>query len=238
MLQRSHALSFMPGAHVFPGGAVDPADASAELQALCAGLDDESASRALGIGRGGLAYWIAALREAFEEAGILLAYDATGDIVSFEDAERFLAHRRALHGRHGDFGAILRDEGLRLATDRLIYFGHWITPVTVPRRYDTRFFLAVAPERQEAMHDEHETIAHAWVRPREALDLCARELINLRTPTMKTLERFAASASVAELVEVLSCAAAVPSLLPRVTRDGRTLLPGDPGYDDAGGVGV
>lgn len=238
MLQRSHSLAFMPGVYVFPGGGVDAADAGADLQALCAGIDDAAASRALGIERGGLAYWIAALREAFEEAGILLAYDEAGGIVAFEDAERFHAHRRALHGRQGDFGAILREEGLRLATDRLTYFGHWITPVTVPRRYDTRFFLAAAPERQEAMHDEHETIAHAWMRPQEALDLCARELLNLRFPTIKTLERFAACRTVAELIATVTSAPVVQALLPRVTREGRTVLPGDPGYDDAGAAGV
>ena len=72
MLQRSMALKFMPGAYVFPGGALDPGDDSAELHGLCVGLDDAAASRALGLARGGLAYWIAAIREAFEEAGILL----------------------------------------------------------------------------------------------------------------------------------------------------------------------
>ena len=78
MLQRSMALKFMPGAYVFPGGALDPGDDSAELHGLCVGLDDAAASQALGLARGGLAYWIAAIREAFEEAGILLAYDASG----------------------------------------------------------------------------------------------------------------------------------------------------------------
>jgi len=236
MLQRAHTLAFMPGVHVFPGGAVDPADAGAELQALCAGLDDAAASRALGVERGGLAYWIAAVREAFEEAGILLAYDDKGGMVAFDDTARFQSHRQALHGRRGDFAAVLRDEGLRLAADRLIYFGHWITPVTVPRRYDTRFFLAIAPERQEAMHDRHETIAHVWMRPQEALDLCAGERINLRLPTIRTLERFADCASVAEWVTVVSSAPVVRALQPRITRDGRSVLPGEPGYEDAGGV--
>ncbi|HSE00861.1 MAG TPA: hypothetical protein VLB72_09025, partial [Burkholderiales bacterium] len=161
MLQRSQALAFMPGVHVFPGGALDAADDSPALRALCAGIDDAAASRALGIQRGGLAHWIAAIREAFEEAGILLAYDAAGGIVSVDEAtaERYRAQRRALDEGRSDFAEFMVGEGLRLAVDRLRYFGHWITPVGSPRRYDTRFFVAVAPEGQEARHDERETIA-------------------------------------------------------------------------------
>ena len=234
MLQRSMALKFMPGAHVFPGGALDPGDDSAELHGLCVGLDDVAASRVLGIAKGGLAYWIAAIREAFEEAGILLAYDASGGYVSLTGgaAERYRGHRQALDRNHGAFAALARAEGLRLATDRLLYFGHWITPVTVPRRYDTRFFLAVAPQGQEAQHDNHETTAHGWMRPQEALDLCAREMLNMRFPTIKTLERFAACKTTAELVAEISSAPEVQARLPRITKDGRTLLPGDPGYNE------
>ena len=238
MLQRSHSLKFMPGVYVFPGGALDAADSSPEMQAMCAGLEDEAASRALGVERGGIAYWVAAIREAFEEAGILLAYDASGNMVSLhgDAAERYRAHRSSLDERRGDFGAIVREEGLRLAVDRLTYFGHLITPVRAPRRYDTRFFLAVAPERQEARHDNYETIAQVWVRPQEALDLCARETLNMRFPTIKTLEQFTQCATAAELVAVLSSTRVVRPLLPRMTRDGRTLLPNDPGYEEAGRV--
>jgi 8-oxo-dGTP pyrophosphatase MutT (NUDIX family) len=233
MLQRSMALKFMPGAHVFPGGALDPGDDAPELRALCVGRDDSSASSALGLTRGGLAYWIAAIREAFEEAGILLAYDASGRYVTLDGAaaDRFRAHREALERNHGAFAALARAEGLRLATDKLLYFGHWITPVSVPRRYDTRFFLAVAPAGQEAQHDNHETTAHMWMRPQEALDLCAKEMLNMRFPTIKTLERFTACSTTAQLVAEISSAPAVQARLPRVTADGRTVLPGEPGYD-------
>ena len=235
MLQRSRALAFMPGVYVFPGGALDAADESPALYALCAGLDDAAASRELGLERGGLAHWIAAIREAFEEAGILLAYDAAGEIVSLDEAaaERYRAERRALDEGRRDFAEFVLSEGLRLAVDRLRYFGHWITPVGSPRRYDTRFFVAVAPDGQEAHHDERETIAHVWVRPREALELCAREAINMRLPTIRTLERFAACSTAAELMAEIDSASQVRALLPRFTRDGRSVLPGDPGYDEA-----
>ena len=238
MLQRSLSLKFMPGAHVFPGGALDAADDTPELHALCVGRDDAAASRALGLARGGLAYWVAAIREAFEEAGILLAYDAGGGIVSLSaaTAERYRAHRRALDEGRGDFAAFALGEGLRLAADRLHYFGHWITPVGGPRRYDTRFFIAIAPEYQEARHDNRETIAHVWVRPQEALELRAREAINMRFPTIKTLERFAACSTAADLIAEISSSREVHTLLPRITRDGRSVLPGDPGYEEAGKV--
>jgi hypothetical protein len=151
-----------------------------------------------------------------------------------EAAARYKAHRDTLDGRgnHAAFGNILRSESLRLATDRLTYFGHWITPTRVPRRYDTRFFLAVAPEGQEARHDEHETIAHRWLKPQEALD--ERESLGLRFPTIKTLEQFAECDSTASLVRELRGKRVVRPLLPRMTADGRTLLPGEPGYEEAG----
>ena len=233
MLQRSHSLRFMPGVFVFAGGGLDAADGTAQMAALCSGPTDAEASRKLGITSGGLAYWVAAIREAFEEAGILLAYDGAGQIVDVHDGSgRFDAHRHGLHKRDGDFASILRAENLRLATDRLTYFGHWITPVAVPRRYDTRFFLAVAPGGQEARHDGSESIAHRWIRPQEALD--ERDELGLRFPTIRTLEQFAQCDSTAALVRELAGKRVVRPLLPRMTADGRTLLPGDPGYEEAG----
>lgn len=235
MLQRSPSLAFMPGVHVFPGGALDAADSFPEAHALCVGIDDVAASRALGLESGGLSYWVAAIREAFEEAGILFAYDASGALVSVpeEVAERYVAHRRALDEGRGDFASFAREEGLRLAADRLIYFGHWVTPPGGPRRYDARFFLAVAPDSQEARHDNRETIGHVWLRPQEALELREREVINLRFPTRKTLERFVECSTVAELISAATSSPEVRTLQPRITRDGRYLLPGDPGYESA-----
>ena len=236
MMQRSLSSGFMPGVHVFPGGGLDDADHDAELHAMCVGIDDTAASRTLGIERGGLAYWIAAIREAFEEAGILLAYDAGGGMVALTGMteQRFRAHRRALHEGASGLAEIARSENLRLATDRLLYFSHWITPVGAARRYDTRFFLAVAPQEQEAAHDNLEAIAHVWMRPAEALERRGRDEIKMRTPTIKTLELFAGYASTAALAAALSATREVPEMLPRVSRDGRTLLPGDPGYEEAG----
>ena len=168
MLKRNLSSAFVPGVHVFPGGTLDDADHAAELQALCDGPEDAVASRILSIEHGGLAYWIAAIRELFEEAGVLLARSSDGALLTLtepEAGERFHAHRKRMESGEKPFNAVVADERLRLATDRLRYFGHWITPEGAVRRYDTRFFVAVAPEHQVVAHDNREAIAHEWVRP-------------------------------------------------------------------------
>ena len=237
MMQRNFKSVFMPGMHVFPGGAVDPHDSSAEIAALCSGLDDAEASRKLGIAQGGLAYWVAAIRESFEEAGILLACNDQGEIVTLDDAvrgERFHAYRsRVEHGEH-PLSEMLRDEGLQLPLQHITYFSHWITPVGAPRRYDTRFFVAHAPQSQQPLHDNRETINHVWVRPAEALSLHKVKKFDMRTPTIHTLRLFAEHDSVASLVKRMRALGDIPVIEPRIARNGRRLLPGDAGYAAAG----
>lgn len=236
MLQRNFQSGFMPGIYVFPGGALDESDYSQEARALCIGLDDSTASGILKVERGGLAYWIAAIRESFEEAGILLACDAHGDMVDLTDPaalERFRACRDALNGGERQFSALVAAENLRLAADRLVYFSHWITPLGAPRRYDTRFFIARAPEAQDALHDDLETIGHRWVRPPAALAAHARGQFSLRTPTLRTLELFGQFRAADELIAAMRGRIEVQTLLPRIAKDGRRLLPGDPGYEEA-----
>ena len=237
LLQRNLRSGFVAGVHLFPGGALDEADGDGAAARLCCGLDDPAASRILGLESGGLAYWVAAIRESFEEAGILLACDRYGKLVSLADereAERFLVHRRELNAGKREFITVLNEEGLQLAADRLTFFGHWITPVGAPRRYDTRFFLAAAPEGQEPLHDSLETIDHLWVRPAGALDRLRTGEFKMRTPTVHTLKTFADYDTVASLHRGVA-QGEIPAILPRITRDGRRLLPGDPGYEEAVG---
>jgi 8-oxo-dGTP pyrophosphatase MutT (NUDIX family) len=237
MVQRNFQSIFMPGMHVFPGGGVDRHDSSAEIAALCTGLDDAQASRKLGISGGGLAYWVAAIRESFEEAGILLACNHKGELVTLDDtvrAERFHAYRRRVeHGEH-PFSEMLKDEGLQLPLDQMTYFSHWITPAGAPRRYDTRFFVAAAPAAQQPLHDNRETINHLWVRPAEALERHKQKQFDMRTPTLHTLRLFAEHANVASLIKGLQALGDIPVIEPRISRDGRRVLPGDPEYEAAG----
>jgi 8-oxo-dGTP pyrophosphatase MutT (NUDIX family) len=235
MLQRNFQSGFMPGMFLFPGGALDPGDAAAAVLARCAGVDDLISSAALGLPSGGLAYWAAAIRESFEEAGVLLAYGESGELVNPAEParlERFEEYRRRLNAGEQDLGEMLERERLHLAADRLTYFGHWITPVTAPRRYDTRFFVAVAPEGQEALPDNVEAIHHVWMNPALAVERYRSGEFKMRTPTLRTLEQFASYETADALIEGLRKEPPVRAMLPRIAPDGRRLLPGDPGYDE------
>jgi 8-oxo-dGTP pyrophosphatase MutT (NUDIX family) len=234
MLQRNYRSGFMPGVFLFPGGALDPEDASEAVCARCAGVDDAASSAVLGLPRGGLAYWTAAIRESFEEAGVLLAYDDAGELVNPAEPsriERFEDFRRRLNAGEACLCEMLQREGLRLAADRLTYFGHWITPVTAPRRYDTRFFVAVAPEGQEALPDNVEAIHHVWVNPAAALERNRAGRFGMRTPTIRTLEQFAPHQTTGALIAALRKQPIVRAVLPRIAADGRPVLPGEAGYD-------
>ncbi len=168
MVRRNLRSDFVGGAYVFPGGAVDPLDGGPEAEAICAGRTDAGASALLGFESGGLAYWVAVVRETFEEAGILLARREGGPDLLAGDAEeeaRFAAERVAVNSGTRRFLDLCRDEGLRLSVGDIHYFAHWITPRGAPRRYDTRFFVAAAPPGQIAAHDAGETIAEVWISP-------------------------------------------------------------------------
>lgn len=240
LMQRNLQSRFVPGNYIFPGGSLDPEDSAPGTFALCAGLTDAQASAALGVAAGGLAYWVASIREAFEEAGLLLAYAAPGRLVELEraaDTGQFIALRRALDEGRASFPAMLRERSLSLATDRLIYFSHWITPVGAPRRYDTRFFAAAAPEAQVTLHDNRETISSVWIAPGQALDRHRTGEFKMRFPTVRTLEAFAEFETADSALAAMRVQRAVPALLPRIVQDGKRLLPGEPGYDEAGKAG-
>jgi 8-oxo-dGTP pyrophosphatase MutT (NUDIX family) len=248
MLRRNLRSDFVGGAWVFPGGAVDDHDRHGDLDAVCRGRDDADASRQLGIDRGGLAFWVAAIRESFEEAGILLARTAEGRMVDFTDPavdDRFRAHRRAVDRGDRRLLDVCRDEGLQLAVDALVYFAHWITPEGPVRRYDTRFFIAAPPGGQVPLHDDREVVAHCWIRPADALARHRAGHFDLITPTLRTLmtlERFASADDALDAAVAVERAArregrpGAATVLPKIVEHEaghRILLPGDPGYDDA-----
>ncbi len=193
MLQRTRGAVFLGGAYVFPGGALDESDADTRIAQRVIGLTDVQASARLGIESGGLAYWVAAVRECFEEAGILLALDENERPVE-QSRVAALEHLRApMNAGELSFAEFLERERLLVPARDIAYFGHWITAPGRPRRFDTRFFLALAPQGQAGSHDNSETIHNAWVRPAEALERERRgemELVFATKHTLAELMRF------------------------------------------------
>jgi 8-oxo-dGTP pyrophosphatase MutT (NUDIX family) len=233
LIQRHHGSRFAAGDFVFAGGKIETDDTPADVVAWCRGLDPERAARRLGVAdlRIALGFWVGAIREAFEEVGVLLAYDEAGALAR-PRGDRWLAYRHACHADHRAFWDMLRAERLTLATDRLVYFAHWITPEENPIRFDTRFFAAEMPSGQEAVPDDKEIIAVRWLTPDAALAARRRGEISLRLPTVRNLELLGAAPTVTGVLEQLT-GREVSSIRPRVLRDGdvqRVLLPGDPGY--------
>ncbi|WCO66588.1 NUDIX domain-containing protein [Iamia majanohamensis] len=238
MLRRNLRSDFVGGAYVFPGGAVDPPDRSLDLERWCEGRSDAEASTRLGVDEGGLAFWVAAIRESFEESGVLLAYGPDGEMVRLDDpatAERFVAHRRAVDDGERSMLSVCEEEDLRLAVDTMWYFGHWITPEGAPRRYDTRFFLAAAPPRQTPVHDDREAIANLWIRPADALARHAAGDLAMLPPTLASLRAIEPSATAAEALAAAAELVDVPTVQPRVVMDEggvRIVMPGDDEWDD------
>jgi glyoxylase-like metal-dependent hydrolase (beta-lactamase superfamily II)/8-oxo-dGTP pyrophosphatase MutT (NUDIX family) len=192
MLQRTAKAAFLPGAYVFPGGALDPDDGSARAAGRMRGLDDAQASARLGIPSGGLAYWVAAARECFEESGILLAHREDGSPVDPARVAELEPQRAPLNAGTLSFSELLETEGLYIHAQEIAYYSHWITAPGRPRRFSTRFFVACAPAGQEGAHDRTETVHSVWVSPRQALERNQKKEIELIYPTRSTLADLAA----------------------------------------------
>jgi 8-oxo-dGTP pyrophosphatase MutT (NUDIX family) len=236
LMVRRHARSDFAGdMHVFPGGAVEEADCEEGMAALCDGIRTEDAVSILGgvsDPARALGFFVAGIRETFEEAGILLARESSGKCVSYQDerAAHFVAIREALRDEELGFNEMIAAENLKLAAGSLVYFAHWITPEFSPIRFDTRFFLAPAPQHQEALHDNVETTAHLWITPREALTRNENGTFSMLPPTIINLMNLTRFSTVEEALHV--CAGRdVPVIAPQVSFEGgkmRLRLPEDP----------
>jgi 8-oxo-dGTP pyrophosphatase MutT (NUDIX family) len=224
MVVRHHEIDFASGALVFPGGKVDAHDGDA----LWAELADISS---LAIDR---AFYVAAARETFEEAGLVLARRrGTHAMISAADAHDLVERQRApLMRGETTFGAMIKTEGLQLATELMVPFAHWITPEGLPKRFDTHFLLVAAPVAQTGAHDGSESVEGLWIAPQRALDDAAAGKRTLVFATAMNLRKLARYGSVAEAVEVTR-ASPIVTVMPRVERTptGRKLLiPAEAGY--------
>ena len=184
----------MPNAHVFAGGAVDVADGSELAYLACANMDDLGASRHLNLASNGLRFFIAAIREAFEECGLLLAYDALGQWVDLEgwDQEEVRSLRARLSSGDVDLATMCRSNEWRLAVDAVAYFSHWITPPGLSHRFDTRFFIGRAPPRQHASLVGAEMSHMVWRTAADALADHTGGRLTLMLATQTILKEIAA----------------------------------------------
>jgi 8-oxo-dGTP pyrophosphatase MutT (NUDIX family) len=213
MMRRTTKAAFAGGMYVFPGGAVDAEDSS---------------------------YEIAAIRECFEEAGVLLARTSTGTTVRFDDPvshERFTGYRHVVHAGERSMTSVLTEENLVAQSDELLWVAHWVTPYGEVRRFDTRFFVVAMPDDQIPLHDDKETVGSLWVTPKDALHRARAGELLMLPPTTANLEFLAAHSSVDEIMAAARTIGTPPKLLPKVKwrDDGRIdalLMPGDAGYDD------
>ena len=170
IVRRVIQSDFMPDVYVFPGGSVSKDDLAAEQTPDICTKPATNAADPDGLTTLGSGVRAAAMRELFEEAGVLLAYQGANVLaVNEANLERFVAYRQAFNERKGSLVEMARTEQLVLAADRLNYFAHWITPEGMPKRFDTHFFVTTAPAEQQAAHDHLETSEGIWIAPAEAL---------------------------------------------------------------------
>lgn len=202
MVVRHREIDFAAGATVFPGGRVTDSDRQPDLRARCDGAQELDA--------GALALHAAAIRECFEECGVLLARTRDGAMIAGEALAGLEGTRQALEREELTLAGLLGAHALRLAGDALVPFGHWITPDFAPKRFDTWFYLAAAPHGQEPRHDGYEAVDSLWIAPRKALAEADAGTRSLVLATRANLMRLAERKTVAAALDAAGRRAIVP----------------------------
>jgi 8-oxo-dGTP pyrophosphatase MutT (NUDIX family) len=228
MMVRHYEIDFNSGALVFPGGSVDKGDHEIIARPELLGGGE-------GLGASALSFRIAAIRETFEESGILLARPkGSKTLVEAKRARAIeVTHRAALCEGKTAFAEVLADSGLSLALDELVPYAHWITPEGMPKRFDTWFFLAAAPPEQGGAHDGRESTASIWLSPREALAGGESGRFKLPFPTTRNLIRLGKQPNVRAALDDAG-GREIVTVMPVMTRlnGGRQLrIPREAGYD-------
>lgn len=227
LVRRNFTIAFMAGAHVFPGGRVDAADGDCSRE-WCDLPGEPDAP-----GAPPLSFRVAALRELFEEAGVLLARNRDAQLIAIEDDDvraRFDRYRDEIHAGTTTLRAVVQAEGLRLALDAIVPFAHWLTPPIEVRRFDTWFFLARVPPHQLPVHDAHESVESEWMPAAAALDRARSGAMHLPPPTWATLRELEGFGS-SDAALAWAAARTVKGREPLVLEEHGTreiLLPGDP----------
>ena len=230
MVVRHHEIDFASGALVFPGGKVDRNDYDEKLKNLSY-IDEESESE-------NLPFKIAAIRESFEEANVLFANDNTSNsIVSINRLKNLNKWREKFNNNTTSMLEFASGEDLSFSTKSLIPFAHWITPEKMPKRFDTRFFLAKVNAKQLASHDGFELTESFWIKPADALVKLTNGEMNMILPTIKNIEKLAEFSSSEEAFNYFQGLGdnAIPPILPKfIKKDGEWIgfLPGEEGYNN------
>ncbi len=246
LMRRCEEQNFLGGAHVFPGGRMDKEDCATELASHATGVSQaveklkthepelpEEKLRGL---------YFAAIREMFEEAGIMLAYNPSGGIINFPEndpelEERFNRYRFELYEKKITLIDIAKRENISYALDLLTPYAHWITPEASlsDMRFDARFFIATIPQGQEPLHDNIEMTESLWATPRAALDMASAGAIRLILPTIVNIEELSDFKSTEELFASISNRK-IDTILPqayKVENGYGVMLPHDPDYSIA-----
>jgi 8-oxo-dGTP pyrophosphatase MutT (NUDIX family) len=228
MVVRHHQIDFASGALVFPGGSIDADDFVVARDAALAGAND-------GLDEAAVAFRVGAVRETFEECGILLARSKGGkQLVSAARASEIeAAHRVALNKGEVKFSEVLTSAGIVPALDLLVPFAHWITPVGMPKRFDTHFYLAVAPADQLGAHDGTESVDSIWVRPNAAVEGARNGKFKLVFATERNLIKLGRHDTTAAALDA-AAKERVVTVLPEIIRGetSRQLkIPAEAGYD-------
>ena len=216
MLRRILRAAF-GGLWVFPGGVLDELDRDPALYCRCLGLNDDRASRLLALRRDGLAYWVAAIRETFEEAGLLIAVNGCG-----QARRAGIRERKALIDGRVSLIELCRRGNWKLPVRRMHYVSHWITPSAAPRRFSTRFFVAESSPGLKAQADGREVLQARWLEPDRAL----RQEIPLAHPTRHFLRTLRETGNVDKAMAWAASAGrrSVPVTRPQVQRiDGKLM---------------
>lgn len=229
LVKRHDNVAFMGGAHVFPGGRVDEADRIERPERVCDGVAEVVARMPDLAVADAVGHHVAAIRELFEEAGVLLARPAA--------AHRLRGVRHQLASAALTLEELAQRERLRLALDDLVVFAHWVTPEIEIKRFDTRFFVACLPHNADAVHDEGETTHSEWIDPEDAIERCRRDEIALPPPTWTTLRTLSKLSSADEVMRWARRQRVVRIEPAFIATDAVTMLtlPGDPTFPPVDG---
>lgn len=225
MVVRHHQIDFASGALVFPGGKVTKEDSSPEIEALCDGLD--------AVPEGHLSFMVGAIREAFEESGVLLARQGgSTELIGCAALEPLDVHRDPLARGELPLLTFLTEHNLRLALDTLRRYAHWVTPTFMPKRFDTHFYIADAPEGQIARHDGSESVDSVWITAQQLLKEADEGKWTVIFPTRCNIEMLALHKTIEDF-RIWAADHGITECLPWIDQrdDGPYLcIPEDSGY--------